>query len=86
MTTRLTGRWPYEFVFKDLLGEDDSDEAAERIATTIAERMGAIGQYPFPLWLREGFEDTTCLEDLNEALSDLYDYGDRNGVWFGLKA
>ncbi len=89
--------WERSINIKDLLSTDDlSDENCARLGREVAERL-KVGLPK--TWLENDFELEEIIEhfesitpydvypalaDFNNALDDLYDWGDARRVWLGI--
>lgn len=80
--TRLGKRWERTVAFRDLLSNDGSDENSVRVGKEIAKRVSVAIPENNPLMdddlqeIIERFEDVRDCDELNDCLSDLYDWGD----------
>lgn len=83
--------WKFSVNIKPLIGEDTSEEGAQRAGKSISDllsrRLLARDHYATDLTLRniiDGFAEIEDTDEFNSVLDDLYDWADENRVWLGL--
>ena len=83
--------WKTTVNIKPLIGEDDSEEGAERagdlIGALLSLKLLVHDQYATDQTLRniiDGLSNVADVDEFNDVLEDLYDWADENRVWLGL--
>ncbi len=78
--------WKKTVNIKPFIPEDDSDEAAQKCATSIrALLIENIIDYNYDFQtILDDLEAADNCEGVNYILSALYDWADANNVWLGL--
>jgi hypothetical protein len=82
--------WKHTVEIRQFITADDSPAASKAAATAIASKLkSALSYTDVDTWelqnIIDNLNDSENCGDVNAALDDLYDWGDQNRVWFGIK-
>ena len=88
-------RWKLTVDIKPIIGEDQANTAPEHVASVanriakkmrdaVPDNMRSISFEDAVEWMESATPDDANVIEFNAALSDLYDWADRERVWLGI--